>query len=508
MLLISALLLLTHTSIYTFLCPYTCNTNPLQQIYPNQNMCLLLAEIPTELKNLPYVMYPNCDVYNTNRFSYNKRFNYFPHAIIVPTNISELQYAFGIITSKRLPFTIRAGGHSAEPASLSSGYIIDLRNFNNIVPDIASGTVSIGAGCKLGDVISALGAINYAIPTGECVSVGVTGLTLGGGLGFLARKFGLTADSVISMTVLTADNTIIEVSKTSHPDLFWALAGAGANSFGIVLNFVFKMHFLPTVSFVRLRWRWDPIKMVAIAKTWQQWFPAQSRDITSELVFAFDNGVLELRMSALKSNVGFFNEWQETFLKFHPTVTEFTGSYLGASELFVSSYTQPFSKAKSKFTFKPLSDNALNCLVNFFTRLPENPGPFLFFIEMDGCGSGAIQDFDSSYFPRNAFAAIFEFAYWPHQQQTVELLNLARRAYDTILEPFTSPFSYSNLVDYDLGPNYLCAYYGTHVSRLIKIKNIYDPTNIFHWRQSIPLQLVPVSSAADAIKNKYCVDLP
>ena len=135
-----------------------------------------------------------------------------------------------------------------------------MRNFNYITPDVGTSTVTIGAGCRLGEVISTLGAINYAIPTGTCPSVGLTGLALGGGIGLLARAYGLTSDSIISMTVMLADGTIVDVTQDTYPDLFWALRGAGANAFGIVIDFTFTMYYIPTVSYLQLTWPWDPIK--------------------------------------------------------------------------------------------------------------------------------------------------------------------------------------------------------------------------------------------------------
>ena len=254
-------------------CTYTCTTNPLEEIYPNQNMCLLLNSIPPALQSLSYVMYSCSDIYNTNRFNFNKRFNLFPTAIIVPQTQEQLQYVFQILTEDNLPFAVRSGGHCYGPGSLSSGYLIDLRNFNTIIPDTVNNTVTIGAGCRLGDVISALGAINYAIPTGTCPSVGISGLALGGGIGLLARAYGLTTDSIISMTVLMADGTIIEVTQNTYPDLFWALRGAGANAFGVVLDFTFNMYSIPTVSYLQLSWNWEPSQVAEIVDAWQNWFP-------------------------------------------------------------------------------------------------------------------------------------------------------------------------------------------------------------------------------------------
>src|ERR1700733_6330235 len=484
-------------------CTYTCSDDPLMQIYPNQNMCQLLSTIPAALTNLDYVMYPNCDIYNTNRFNYNKRFNLFPTAIIVPETQAEVQYVLQVLIENNLPFAVRSGGHCYGPGSLSPGYIIDLRNFNAIIPDISNGTVSIGAGCRLGDVITALGAINYAIQTGTCPSVGLTGLALGGGLGLLGRQYGLTTDSIISMTVVTAQNTIIEVTENSYPDLFWALRGAGANAFGIVLNFTFNMYFIPTVSYLQLSWNWEPNTVVQITQAWQQWFPNQANTITSELVFRYNNGQLQLILDALKVGADPFTEWESTFAPFNPTVNLSYGSYLEAADLFASNYTQPFSKVKSKFLFSPLSLEAINMIVNFFTQLPNNSCPYLLFFDLGGAAGGAIAQGDSSYYPRNAFAWFFAFIYWPFAFQQEGALNLIREFY-TQFAPYTSPYSYANLVDYDLGAYYLPAYYGSNIDRLIQIKNTYDPNNVFTWRQGIPLQYVPKSFLTQKIQQKYC----
>ncbi len=497
------LLVLVNTSLFGMTGCYPCNTDPLMQIYPNQNQCALLNSIPPALQGLSYVLYPNCDVYNTYRFNYNKRFNVFPTAIIMPETQTELQYAFQVLTSNNLPFVVRSGGHCYGPGSLTSGYIIDLRNFNEIIPNTSNNTVTIGAGCHLGDVISALGAINYAIPTGTCPSVGVSGLALGGGIGLLGRAYGLTTDSIISMTVLTADGTIIEVTQNTYPDLFWALRGAGANAFGIVLNFTFTMYYIPTVSLLKLSWAWNPAQAAQIFDAWQQWFPTQSKNITSELVFVYKNGQVTLKLSALKVGAAPFTEWQSTFKSFNPTVSLYQGTYLGAADIFASNYTQPFSKVKSKFLFSPLSAAGIAKVIDIMNQLANNPCPYLLFLEFGGGSGGAVAQGDTSYYPRTAYASLFEFIYWQYEFQQEGALNLIRQSYNA-LAPYTSPFSYANLVDYDLGASYLYAYYGSNIDRLLQIKNKYDPNNIFTWRQGIPLEYVPQSLLNQAIQQKYC----
>ncbi len=472
-----------------YTCTYTCTTNPLEEIYPNQNMCVLLNSIPPALQNLSYVMYPCSDIYNTNRFSFNKRFNYFPVAIIVPTTEDELVYAFNALTENNLPFAVRSGGHCYGPGSLSNGYIIDLRNFNDIIPDTTNNTVYLGSGNHLGDVITALGNINYAIPTGTCPSVGVCGLTLGGGIGYLARPFGLTCDSVMSIRILVADGTIMDIDPCSSPDLFWALCGAGANSFGIVLGFTFKMYYVPTVSLVTLQWSWDPKQAKEIFNTWQEWITTLPKSITSECTFSYRTGTSRVSVNALKVGSAPLTEWECAFSRFNPmVVNNYQGNYLEAATKISSTPTPPFSKVRTKFLFKPLAKKGLKVLTRFFSQL-QNDAPHIRANYIFGSAlKGAISKHNpnSSYFPRKAFAWFFQFAYWFHEDQTTPTISLINQIYRD-LEPYTSPYSYANLVDYELGKNYLHDYYGKNVNRLIKIKRAYDPTNIFTWKQGIPL---------------------
>lgn len=477
------------TALGEYVCTYTCTTNPLEETYPNQNMCVLLASIPSALRDLSYTMYPCSDIYNTNRFGFNKRFNYFPVAIIVPTTEEELVYAFQALTENHLPFSVRSGGHCYGPGSLSNGYIIDLRNFSSIVPDIDNGTVYLGAGCHLGDVITALGNLNYAIPTGTCPSVGLCGLTLGGGIGYLARAYGLTCDSVMSIRILTADGTIMDIDPCSYPDLFWALCGAGANSFGIVLGFTFRMYYIPTVSLVSLQWSWDPKQATEIFNTWQEWITTLPQSITSECTFSYRTGTSRVTINALKVGSEPLTEWQCAFSRFNPMVTNnFQSSYIEAASKVSSTPTPPFSKVKTKFLFKPLSKKGLKVVTKFYSQLQADALDIRVNLIFGSALNGAISRHNpnSSYFPRKAFAWMFEFAYWFHEDQTNPTISLINQLYHG-LEPYTSPYSYANLIDYELGKGYLHDYYGKNVNRLIRTKRTYDPTNIFTWKQGIPL---------------------
>lgn len=469
------------------------DSNFIKKIPFNQNALNLMEAIPAELQNLPYAIYPTSPEYNTARLIFNKRFVYFPKAIIVPTNFQEAQYVLAVFRQYHLDFAVRSGGHCFEPGSLSSDYVFDLQNFNAIIPDAANQEVYIGAGCLLGTVIDTLGQIDYAIPTGTCPTVGVTGLTLGGGIGLLCRQFGLTCDSVKSITLLTANADIIEVNQANYPDLFWALLGAGNGSYGIALGFTFRMHYIPQVTFYELMWEWDAELIPSILKTWQSWVKKLPSDISSVLGIRHPNNIcavphetppLVIRIFGLKLGSEPFNEWQCAFKDLKPIVKVFTGRYIDIAKYWASEPDLPFNKAKSRILMKPITGNVIKQVTHFFERLEAINPNYLVYFNFEAFG-GVIPDYHTSFFPRNAFGWWFQAYYWSQQTQSDEVLALSQKFYSKIPSE-VSKYCYSNIVDYDLGRHYLKRYYGDHVDCLIEIKDKYDPTNLFHWKQSIP----------------------
>lgn len=461
-----------------------CTDNVLQQIYPNQNACVLQASIPEKLKNLPYAIYPvQPSKYNTERFNFNKRYNVFPKAILIPTSESELVNVLKILNEEHLSFSIRSGGHGFEPASLSSDYIVDLRHFNKI--ELQRETVYIGAGARLGPIIEALGKENRAISTGTCQSVGIGGLTLGGGLGFLLRTYGATCDALQSITFLNANHEIIKVDANNYADLFWALRGAGNGSYGIALGFTFKTVLVPTTTYFNLRWDWNPDIVPQLFAAWEKWIADLPDTINPTLEFAYADGKVEIILEGLKVGSEPFREWEKAFKEFNPHVTMHQGSYVDSAKFWADSPTIPFQKIKSVLAFKPIPSEVLQKAIAYMNQLQQDQAKFHLSLKFIALG-GKLTQGDSAFFPREATAWWHQVAKWDEQEQEPAALDSFAKFYASVA-PLVSKYSYSNDVDYDLGGHYLEAYYGDHVDRLIQIKNKYDPKNIFHWKQSIPL---------------------
>lgn len=459
--------------------------NILEQFFPDQNAFRLFDMVPHELRHLPYAIYPVSKGYDTARLNFNKRFIVFPKAIFAPRTNEELIHVFKALKKHKLHFSVRSGGHCLEPGSLSSNYIIDLRNFHELSFDTKKREAVIGAGVRLGTVIETLGEHDYAIPTGTCSSVGNAGLALGGGVGFLGRQFGLTCDSVKSITLLNAEGKIIEVNSKKHPDLFWALRGAGNGSYGIVTSITYKIHHVPKTSWLNLTFEWDKKTIPHIIKAWQAWVETLPHTISTELHLIYQNKKLKVEVVALKVGKDEFTEWKSAFEQLHPKVSITKGSYLDNAPKWADRAPFPFLKGKSDIMMKPIGDDAIQASIEYFEQLKEKKEPFFAFFEFEAFG-GSIPKTKTAFFPRKAFGWWYQAIYWDREDFSAHALHLQRKFHEKIA-PFVSKFAYANIVDYDLKERFLEAYYGDHVDRLMEIKKDHDPENIFRWKQSIPL---------------------
>lgn len=174
-----------------------------------------------------------------------------PDLIVRVADVNDVCAAVAHAAEERAPVVVRGGGHSAW-GTIPGGVVIDLSALADVVVDAPRGRVAVGGGATWGEVARTLSEAGLGISSGDTASVGVGGLTLGGGIGWMVRAWGLAVDQLIGAQVVTASGDVVEASGAEHPDLFWALRGGGGN-FGVVTRFDFAAHPLDAVVFATLR---------------------------------------------------------------------------------------------------------------------------------------------------------------------------------------------------------------------------------------------------------------
>ena len=171
-----------------------------------------------------------------------------PAAVIRVASAADVAATLNFARATGLDLAVRSGGHSTcGHSSNDGGLVIDLRDLKGIDIDTTGRTAWAGAGLTAGEVTAAVEKHGLIVGFGDSATVGISGLTLGGGIGYLVRKHGLTIDSLLAVEVATANGDIIVADETAHPDLFWALRGGGGN-FGVVTRFKYRLHPLPAFT--------------------------------------------------------------------------------------------------------------------------------------------------------------------------------------------------------------------------------------------------------------------
>ncbi|MDR8393534.1 FAD-binding oxidoreductase [Aliifodinibius sp. S!AR15-10] len=223
------------------------------------------------------VVLPDDDRYDEARTIFNAMIDKHPGAIIKCTSVDDVIKAVNYASEHDIEVAIRSGGHNGPGLALvDEGLVIDLSRMKDVSVDPDTKTARVEAGCTWGDVDQATHEFGLATPSGVISTTGVGGLTLGGGHGYLSRKYGLTIDNLLSADVVLADGRLVQANENDHPDLFWALRGGGGN-FGVVTAFEYQLHPVDNVVAGPLFW---PIEELESTMRWyRDWLPQQPEDV-------------------------------------------------------------------------------------------------------------------------------------------------------------------------------------------------------------------------------------
>jgi FAD binding domain/Berberine and berberine like len=249
----------------------------LQQIEEAGQMSLMIKTDELRRRVGGEVLLPDDVGYDDARALYNAMIDKRPAVIARCTSATDVAAALETAQRANLPLAVRGGGHNGPGfGSVEGGLVIDLPPMNRIEVDPDGRTARVQGGATWGQVDAATHAHGLATPAGIIGSTGVGGLTLGGGHGYLSRKYGLTIDNLLEAEVVLADGRLVTASPSEHADLFWALRGGGGN-FGVVTSFTFRLHPVHTVICGPTAW---PLSATADILSWfRDFIPAQDEDL-------------------------------------------------------------------------------------------------------------------------------------------------------------------------------------------------------------------------------------
>ncbi|OVA00269.1 FAD linked oxidase [Macleaya cordata] len=447
-----------------------------------------------------------------------------PEVIVTPFHESHVQAAVICCKKHGLDLKVRSGGHDVEGLSYASDkpyVIVDLFNYRNVTVDLKDNTAWVQAGASLGEVYYRIGEKSKTLgfPAGFCPSVGVGGHISGGGFGALVRKYGLAADQVIDAYIVNVDGKILN-KETMGEELFWAIRGGGASSFGVILSWKIKL--VPVTPIVTVatvdrtleqgatslvhKWQYIADKLDADVYIGVTFTVANSttrpgaKTVQAQFSFMFLGGVDKLLqiMEAsfpelgLKRNDTMEMSWVESHVYFYRR-----GSPL---ELLLDRdpISKSFLKVKSDYVKEPISEAGLE---EIWKRYIEGDAPAMLFTPFGG-RMNDISEFALPY-PHRAgnIYNIMYVANWLRESESEKQIDWLRKFY-SFMGQYVSKFprsAYLNYKDLDLGVNdkdgissYLNAkiwgtkYFKLNFERLVLVKSTVDPDNFFKNKQSIP----------------------
>jgi FAD/FMN-containing dehydrogenase len=344
----------------------------------------------------------------------------------------------------------------------------------------------------LQELVQELGPTEYMVPVGECMPVGLPGLALGGGFGLLGRTLGLTCDNILGARVVTADGEVLTVSETEHPDLLWALRGAGGGNFGVVTQLTMRLHRIPkALAYAQVFW---PMEHAAeVLKETLGEFASSAPDELDALISM-------LPMPGGKRALGMLAVYHGP----PATGTRVIAKLIGRKRpMMAKATTGPLAKLllglpnqapeihdyyKSGFVTGRLPDAAIDLLVERFARTEEYGQKIenMIMFELAGGAINVPPPTATAFVHRIHTLLLTLVATWKGGAGDPE--RPEKRWADDLyrdLAPYYSGEVYQNYPDRSLA-NPLRAYYGRNLPRLRAIKRHYDPENVFRFAQGIP----------------------
>lgn len=421
--------------------------------------------------------------YETARHIWNASIDRHPGLIVRCAGTDDVVRSVAFGRDNDILLAIRGGGHNVGGRALcDAGLVIDFSAMRAIEVDPAARVVRAQAGCTLGDLDQATHAHGLAVPVGVVSKTGIAGLTLGGGVGWLVRKYGLTCDNVLAFEVVTAEGRVVTASASENQDLFWGLRGGGGN-FGVVVRFTYKAYPISTVLGGLLV---HPRDKAAEVLRFYRDFMAQAPDeftAYAGLMYSPDGdpitGIIACWCGALEEG----EKALRPLRAFGPPLMDAIQPMpMPAMQSLLDGAFPEGNHNYWKSTFvKELGDPVIDMLVDHANQAPSPLSAVV--IELYAGGSGRVDPSKTAFAHRKAEYDIGMMAQWADPADRDRNVAWARGLYDA-LRPHASGAFLLNFLDQGEDAAIRAAF-GPNYDRLAQLKRKYDPNNLFRQNQNI-----------------------
>lgn len=448
--------------------------------------------IPTQLRG--EVIQRGSDGYDVARAVYNGMIDRYPAIIVRPVDAGEVIDAVRYGRERGMDIAIRGGGHNGGGlGTVDDGLVIDLSRMKGVRVDPVARTARVGGGSLLREVDQATHAFGLATPSGIFGTTGVGGITLGGGLGHLSRKFGLAIDNVIEADMVLADGRFVTVNAENHPDLYWAIRGGGGN-FGVVTSFLFRLHELHTIIGGPMLWEID--KAREIMEWYREFIVDAPDDINGFFAFLAVPPVApfpeHLHNRTMCGFVWCYTGPHDQADKVYDPIRERFGppalDWVGPmpvpalQTMFDGLYPAGYQWYWRADFVKELPDAAIDRHIEYGSNLP-NIYSTMHLYPINGA-AGRVGASETAWAYRDAvWGAVF--AGVDPDPANAAKISKWTKSYQEALHPYSMGGAYVNMMMDDEGQERVRASYRHNYERLTQIKAKYDPDNVFHINQNI-----------------------
>jgi len=436
---------------------------------------------------------PSDESYDEARKVYNGMIDRRPRMIARCADVADVITAVNFGRENDLLIAIRGGGHNGGGLGIcDDGLVIDLSLIKYTRVDPAARTVRVGAGCTWGDVDHATHALGLATPTGIISTTGVGGLTLGGGMGYLTRKCGLTIDNLLEADIVLADGRFVTASAEENEDLFWAIRGGGGN-FGVVTSFLFKLHPIHMDYAGPMLW---PLEQATEVMQWYREFITQAPDdIYGFFLFLvvppgppFPEHLHNKKMCGVVwCYTGPAEQAETTFKPIRsfgpPPALDLVGPmpHPQLQSMFDELYPPGLQWYWRADFFNELSDEAIALHVKYGSEIPTMHSSMHLY-PINGAAH-RIGKTDTAWSYRDATWAQVIVGVDPDPTNNEQIIAWTKEYWDA-LHPHSAGGAYVNFM-MDEGEERIKASYRDNYDRLVEIKKQFDPTNLFRVNQNI-----------------------